>query len=232
MKKTLFKILGTLLTIVVFIITQYHIRRYYNIDPRIWFFVVFGISFVGFCVILGIFYSEIKSMREYFETHSFFEFVAEIAEKTKPITKKVKPMTEKIVNSFLYDLISFITMMVAFTGIMYKLFFHDDFMGRTIVYVIFLVMIAWTGLSRIIRATVIEKEKRSKEFVYAGMWVFIFLTNFLEFVCIWSQTDWFLRGVCYFSEFFYKFCCNLSKIWYTLVNWLIFVSIVKRAKKL
>ena len=169
MKKTLFKILGTLLTIVVFIIAQYHIRRYYNIDPRIWFFVVFGISFVGFCVILGIFYSEIKSMIEYFETHSFFEFVSEIAEKTKPITKKVKPMTEKIVNSFLYDLISFITMMVAFTGIMY---------------VIFLVMIAWTGLSRIIRATVIEKEKRSKEFVYAGMWVFIFLTNFLEFVCI------------------------------------------------
>lgn len=184
MKKTLFKILGTLLTIVVFIITQYHIRRYYNIDPRIWFFVVFGISFVGFCVILGIFYSEIKSMREYFETHSFFELVSEIAEKTKPITKKVKPMTEKIVNSFLYDLISFITMMVAFTGIMYKLFFYDDFMARTIVYVIFLIMIAWTGLSRIIRATVIEKEKRSKEFVYAGMWVFIFLINFLEFVCI------------------------------------------------
>ena len=184
MKKTLFKILGTLLTIVVFIITQYHIRRYYNIDPRIWFFVVFGISFVGFCVILGIFYSEIKSMREYFETHSFFELVSEIAEKTKPITKKVKPMTEKIVNSFLYDLISFITMMVAFTGIMYKLFFHDDFIARTIVYVIFLIMIAWTGLSRIIRATVIEKEKCSKEFVYAGMWGFIFLTHFLEFVCI------------------------------------------------
>ena len=88
MKKTLFKILGTLVTIVVFIITQYHIRRYYNIDPRIWFFVVFGISFVGFCVILGIFYSEIESMREYFENHSFFEFVSEIAEKTKPITKR------------------------------------------------------------------------------------------------------------------------------------------------
>ena len=184
MKKTLFKILGTMLTIVIFIITQYHIRRYYNIDPRIWFFVVFGISFVGFCIIFYIFYSEIKSMKEYFENHSFFDFVSEIVEKTKPITKKVKPITEKIVNNFLYNLISFITAMVSFTGIMYKLFFHDDFMARTIVYIVFLGMIAWTGLSRIIRATVIEKEKRSKEFVYAGMWVFIFLTNFLEFVCI------------------------------------------------
>lgn len=184
MKKTLFKILGTLLTIVVFVIAQYHVRRYYNIDPRVWFFVVFGISFIGFVVILAIFYSEIKSMEEYFKTHSFFEFVSEIAEKIKPITKKIKPITEKVVNSFLYDIISFITMMVAFTGIMYKLFFHDDFVARTTVYIIFLVMIAWTGLSRIIRATVIEKEKRPKEFVYAGMWVFIFLTNFLEFVCI------------------------------------------------
>ena len=204
MKKTLFKILGTLLTIVVFIIMQYHIRRYYNIDPRIWFFVVFGISFVGYCVILCIFYSEIKSMMSILKLIHFLNSYQRLLKKTKPITKKVKPkpMTEKIVNSFLYDLISFITMMVAFTGNMYKLFFHDDFMARTIVYVIFLIMIAWTGLSRIIRATVIEKEKRSKEFVYAGTWFFIFLINFLEFVCIWSQTDWFFRGVCYFSEFF------------------------------
>ena len=67
---------------------------------------------------------------------------------------------------------------------MYNLFFHDDFMGRTTVYVIFLVIIALEGLIRLIKATVIEKEKRSKEFMYAGMWVFIFLTNFLEFVCI------------------------------------------------
>ena len=184
MKKTLFKILGTMLTIMIFIITQYHIRRYYNIDPRIWFFVVFGISFVGFFIIFYIFYSEIKCMKEYFETHSFFDFVSEIVKKTKPITRKVKPIIEKIVNNFLYDLISFITAMVSLVGIMYKLFFHDDFMARTIVNIVFLVMIALTGLSRIIRATVIEKEKSSKEFVYAGMWVFIFLTHFLEFVCI------------------------------------------------
>lgn len=89
-----------------------------------------------------------------------------------------------MIMALYYDIISFITMMVAFTGNMYKFFFHDDFMARTIVYVIFLAMVAWTGLSRIIRATVIEKEKRSKEFVYAGTWVFIFLINFLEFVCI------------------------------------------------
>lgn len=93
-------------------------------------------------------------------------------------------MTEKIVNSFLYNLISFITTLVACTGIMYSLFFHDDFMGRTTVYVIFLVIIALEGLIRLIKATVIEKEKRSKEFMYAVMWFILLLIDFLEFVGI------------------------------------------------
>lgn len=77
-------------------------------------------------------------MREYFETHSFFDFVSEIVEKTKPITKKVKTITEKIVNNFLYDLIRLITAMVSLTGVIYKLFFYDDFMARTIVNIVFL----------------------------------------------------------------------------------------------
>ena len=181
MKKTLFKILGTLLAIAVFIFTQYPVRKYYNIDSRIWFFVVFGISFVGLCAILYIFNPEIESMKEYFETHSFFKFIPKISKETKPMTKKLKPMTEKIMNSSLYDLIIFISMLIILTGITYKLFFHDDFMARRVAYVIFLVMIAFVELNQIIKAIVI---KRPKEFVYVGIWSFIFLTSFLEFVCI------------------------------------------------
>ncbi len=177
MQKKLLKILETISAVVVFFIAQYHIRQYYSIDPRIWLFVVFGISFVGFLTIWGAFYSEINSLEEYFKTHSFSKFISEIS-------KKVKPITEKVVNSFIFNLLHFITFMTVFTGVMYKCFFHDDFIARTALYIVFLVMIAWTALIRIIRATVIEKEKRTKELVYGGMWVFIFLTNFLEFVCI------------------------------------------------
>lgn len=32
-------------------------------------------------------------------------------------------------------------------------------------------------------------------------------------------------------SFFYKFYCNLLEIWYTLVNWLIFISIVNESQK-
>lgn len=184
MKKKLLKILGTILAVVAFFIAQYHIRQYYGIDPRIWFFVVFGISFVGFVAILVAFDSEMESIEKYFKTHSFSEFISEISRKLKPITAKIKPITTKIVNSFIYNLLSFITLMTAFTGLMYKLFFHDDFMARIALYIVFLVMIAWTALSYIIRAIVIEREKRTSQLINGGMWVFIFLMNFLDFVCI------------------------------------------------
>lgn len=117
MKKTLCKILGTLLTIVVFIITQYYIRRYYNIDSRIWLFVVYGISCISVCVVFCIFYSEIKNMKKYFETHSFSEFALEILEKTRLIT-------EKIIKSFWYELLVYIIMLIVLLATIDKIFFH------------------------------------------------------------------------------------------------------------
>ena len=102
MKKKLLKILGTILAVVAFFIAQYHIRKYYGIDPRIWFFVVFGISFVGVVAILIAFHSEIKSMQKYFESYSFAECISKIP-------RKVKSITAKIVNSFTYDLLGFFT---------------------------------------------------------------------------------------------------------------------------
>ena len=184
MKKILFKVLGTILAVIVFFISQFYIRRHFGIDPRIWFFVVFGISFVGFFGILLLFYSEIKSLNKYFTTHSIFELISKISEKLKPITNKIKQIAEKVVNSFVYGLISFISLMASFTGIMYKLFFFDDFASRTTLYIIFLLMIAITALSSIIKGAFTEKEKRRKEFYSGGLWVFIFLINFMQFVSI------------------------------------------------
>lgn len=184
MKKILFKVLGTILAVVVFFISQFYIRRHFGIDPRIWFFVVFGISFVVFLGILLLFYSEIKSLDKYFTTHSIFELISEISEKQKTITNKIKPIAEKVVNSFVYGLISFICLMTSFTGIMYKLFFFDDFASRTTLYIIFLIMIAMTALTSLIKGFFSEREKRTKELYYGGLWVFIFLMNYLQYVSI------------------------------------------------
>ena len=115
---------------------------------------------------------------------TFLKFLSrKSVKKQSRLPKRVKLMTKKIVNSTWYNIISFITMMGAFVGTIYKCNFYDDFMARTIVNVIFLVMIAWTGLSELIKAIVIKNEKRSEQFAYAGMWFFVFVSNFLGLVC-------------------------------------------------
>ena len=185
MKKTLLKILGTFFAIVAFYVAQYHIRQYYGIDPRFWFFVVFGLSMVGYIIVMVAFCSEIQNIDKYFKTHSFFDFIIEkVAPAIHKVSTQIRPTTEKVVNSFLYKLISFITCIASFTGVTYKLFFMEDFLARTTVYIIFLVMIACTALSRIIKATVIEEEKRKSELIYGGMWGLVFILNLVEFVCI------------------------------------------------
>lgn len=182
MKKTFIKILGTILAVIVFFVAQYHVRQYYGIDPRIWFFVVFGISLLGFIAILIGFFSEIKRMEEYFKTHSFFDFIDDMSEATEKMLSMIKPAIERIVHSIPYMLLSIVALLTSFTGIMYKLFFHDDFMARTTIYIIYLIMIACVFLDRILGAIVVEKSKRGKELAFAGMWAFIFLANFLELV--------------------------------------------------
>lgn len=184
MKKALLKILGTILAVVLFFIAQYHIRQYYDIDPRIWFFVVYGISIVGIITILVVFYPEIKRMEEYFKTHSFSEFMIEILEKVEPMIERIKLIGEKIVNNPIYKLLSLIIPWIVLTGIMYKIFFMDDFMGRTIVYIVFLIIILLETIIRMTKAIVLEGKERRKEFIFTGMWAFIFFTNLVDFVCI------------------------------------------------
>ena len=100
-------------------------------------------------------------MEEYFKTHS----------------------TKEIVNSFIYILLSFITLMAVYTGIMYECLFHDYFIARTTLYIIYLVIIAWTALSRLIEATILKGKKHTGKLVSGGMWVFIFLVKLIEFLC-------------------------------------------------
>ena len=178
MKKTTIKILGTILAVIIFFVAQYHVRIYYDIDPRIWFFVVLGISFAGFIAILILFFSEIVRMEEYFKTHSFFDFIEDMLK----ATTMIKPATERIVSSIPYMLLNIVALLAAFTGTLYKLLFHDDFMARTTIYIIYLIMIAVVFLDRILGATIVKKPKRRKELAFAGMWACILVMNFLEFV--------------------------------------------------
>ena len=185
MKKAFLKILGTILAVVLFFIAQYHIRQYYDIDPRIWFFVVYGISIVGIITILVVFYPEIKRLEKYFKTHSFSEFMIEVLENVEPMIERIKLIGGKIVDNIIYQLLSFLIIpLIILTGITYKIFFMDDFMERTIVYIVFLIMILLEIILKMTTAIILEGKERTKEFMYSGMYVAIFLINLLDFVCI------------------------------------------------
>ena len=184
MKKTLLKILGMFLAIVAFFVVQHYIRQYYGIDPRIWFFVVFGLSMVGLFIIFIAFYSEIKNMDEYFKTHSFWDFITEnVIPTIHKISTQIRPVMEKVVSSFWYQLLSAIILITVFAGTMYRVFFYDDFVARTTVYIIFLVMLAWVAINFTIEAMVIEKEKRKMKLILSGLWGLFFITYLLDFVC-------------------------------------------------
>ena len=184
MKKTLLKILGTILAIVVFIIAQYYIRIYYHIDPRIWFLIVYGISLIGLFLVYAIFYSEIIRMKDYFKTHSFYDFISEIAEKIENITQNIKPIIEKVVNNFLYIIVILVCEVLTIAGVLYNGIFHDDFIERKTIYIIFLVSMGCVLLFCVLRAIVGEKRKRTINILSVVIWTYLFLSHFLEFLRI------------------------------------------------
>lgn len=90
---------------------------------------------------------------------------------------------EKVVSSFWYQLLSAIILIIAFVGTTYKFFFYDDFVARTTIHIIFLVMLAWTAINFTIEAMVIKKEKRKAKLIISGLWGLFFIMHLLDFVC-------------------------------------------------
>ena len=161
MKKTLLKTLGTAIVIVLLVVILYHIRKYYNINPRVWFFVIYGISIICLTAIWFLFYPEIKMIQKHFKTYSFLECMTDIMEE---VSQKIKPTIEEIANNDLFSLIVSIITIVAFPGALYVMLFFEDFIGNIVPY-IFLTLLVFLALSRLIRAIGMEGKKRITEFI-------------------------------------------------------------------
>lgn len=165
MKKIALKILGTIFAITAVLIAQYYIRKYYNIDSRIWFIVVYVIGIVTLFIIYATFNSEIKRIKQY----SFSELMADI-----------KKVTENILKSSVYVVLDSIIKLVGTAGILYNIFFNDDFMSRIILYIVFLIIIAYIALSSLVKV-IVEKEKYAMNASLAGTYGLLFIIYFIEF---------------------------------------------------
>ncbi len=166
MKKASLKILGTIFAIIAVFIGQYYIRKYYNIDPRIWFIVLYVIGIVTIFIIYAIFNSEIKKIKQY----SFSELMADI-----------KKVTERILENLVYQLLDSIIKLVGVAGILYKIFFNDDFMSRTILYIVFLIIMVYMSLSSLVKVMLKKENYKVNDAYLAVMYGLLFIMYLIDF---------------------------------------------------
>lgn len=182
MRKTTLKILGTIFTAGACFIAQRHIRQHFDIDPRIWFFVVYAMFVVGFIAVMFIFKTEINHLEKYIQTHTFADFADDAHKKARTTTKKLKNITETIVNSQVYGILSLIIPVAAMTGIMYNASFHEDFVARSMAYIVCLILTGLTVIIKLLNVAHVDGSRRTYEFISGGIWIFVFITSLTGFL--------------------------------------------------
>lgn len=179
MKKTLLKILGTIVAIILFMIAQGYMRNYFNIDPRIWFLILFFVAFLGIIVISYIFDDELERMKKYLYIHPNSDFESEFDENN--IMKRFKKIfIEKIEINSTYLSVRIILTMLVCCGVFYQFFFFEDFWSRTTVNIIFLIIMVFDIIMDIIEAIFSEKTKKRK-WIFIGLYIVLTGIQFIYF---------------------------------------------------
>lgn len=75
------------------------------------------------------------------------------------IAVNVRTINKIIRSSIWYKLVIFLAMGYFLIGEIWNIFFHDDFMARTTLWIILLVAIAWILLSKVLNAIAKEGKK-------------------------------------------------------------------------
>jgi len=104
MKKTILKLLATIVSIVGIIFLQEFIRDYFSIDKRIWFFVQYlGIIFI-FCGIGLLFDNEIKNLKNWKQYLNHLKHTLNKITQSKfiNICKKVISIIYKLIDLFIW----------------------------------------------------------------------------------------------------------------------------------
>lgn len=180
MIKTLLRILGTAFFIVALFDAQHYIQQYYNFDPRLWFFVEYGLFVFCLCIIPYAVNPKSKNTQNEFTTCHSMDSPAENG--TTDIRKASASFTsvfEEIVNSSWYTLICLAFLFTSLAGLLYKFYFYDDFMARTTAYTIWLAIIALNVLIRTIMGMFTRYTiQRIFSFLCSIIWVLLFFLNY------------------------------------------------------
>ena len=165
MTKTFNKILKLIFEVIVFFIAQSYVRKFLGISQEVWFVIVYGISVLWFMIALWDFQYEILEL---------FGIIDRFCQKKKEDIKR-------LVNSPIYLITSIIMLFATFGIILYKYLFYNDFMAKSNIQIVALVMIAYMIFVNILELITAEKEVGRKKITVA-LWIFIFLTNLSDFL--------------------------------------------------
>ena len=64
----------------------------------------------------------------------------------------------------------------------YQICFREDFMSRTGLYIAFLTIALYLAIARSLVAVFLQGKKKNTEFMFAGMWAFVFVVNLASFI--------------------------------------------------
>lgn len=187
MKKTLQKLIGTVLAIVITVFSAICLWEHFNIEPRMFFFGCFAVGIIEFFIIVYIFLEELEKIKEFF-TSGRLEVAIEntIQDKlTKMYLKKAerKNVRQDKVKKFIYNIAdnpifilgTFIFTVISFALTWYMLFFSDDIKHNAVGIVAFLSIFAVTFCCYLIRGI-----KDAKQIPNACIWGFILLIQSLN----------------------------------------------------
>lgn len=182
MKRIILKILATIVEIIILVVILLNVYNSFNIDSRIWFFIIFGTVMILLWIVpVIVFYNELEQLQNFIKTHNFKKFYEEYLEKNEEklenIKNKIDIICEKIINLFkkLYNnkinkFIDIIARISVLTVIWYKIFFEEDFYSRIVVFVIFFIMLIYVTINTIINAVISHKKS---DFIFAVTYIAI-----------------------------------------------------------
>ena len=187
MKKTLQKLIGTVLAIVITVFFAIYLWEHFNIEPRMFFFGCFAVSIIEFFAIVYIFLEELEKIKEFFTSGRFEVAIQDTiqdkstkmslkkAEREKVRSNKAQKFIYNIADNPIFILGTFIFTVISFVLTWYMLFFGDDIRNNAVFIFIFLGIIAVTFCCYLVKGI-----KDKKHIPNACIWGFVLLIQSLN----------------------------------------------------
>lgn len=157
MKRSIKKFLTTILAIIIIVGILLNVYNSFNIDPRIWFLIIYGTVILLIFCIYSIYEKELEKFKNYIKTHTFDQFYEEYLEKYEKHLEKYVDKLEIIFkrmknfyNCKIYKLLDSICRACVITAICYKLFFEEDFYSRIAICIVYLIMLFFITINSVI----------------------------------------------------------------------------------